>query len=327
MDRFEGHGPRVGRRQRVLPVGSRRRVERVVVRHEVEEADADHEIHGLRREDDRLGPRRCRLRTGGLRARARSEERAVEGRHHQGHGGLPVDDAALGRRDEPHEQHRAVPDGQADRRRGARRGLHDSRREGGRAQPESLERVRRARSGMVPRRQVRLVLQRQVRRVQADHRGAGGAQAAARDRSAKAHALLHAGVVSGFEEAALHGYEPERLGARRREWQAEGRRQRPVDGAAADVGPHVEPRLEMGRVRQPPELALSRDLREQRRDRREETDHRRPRRRHVPGVGRERQVRLVPGLHGLRAAIAVARHDVLRPHRELRPVSRGAEEG
>ena len=44
-----------------------------------------------------------------------------------------------------------------------------------------------------------------------------GLVAAARDHAAEADALLHAVVVARLEEAALHGHEPERVGARRRE--------------------------------------------------------------------------------------------------------------
>ncbi len=46
-----------------------------------------------------------------------------------------------------------------------------------------------------------------------------------------------------------------------------------------------------------------------------------------PGVGRERQVPVVPGVHRLRPALAVARHDLLRPGGDVRAVRRGAEEG
>ena len=109
------------------------------------------------------------------RQRARRE-------HHRGRR-FPVDDAALGRRHEPHDEHRALADRQARRRRSARRDLHDSGREGRRAQPEPLERIGRARSRVVAGRQVRVVLQRQVGRVQAGDRSAGRPRAAARDRA------------------------------------------------------------------------------------------------------------------------------------------------
>ena len=83
-----------------------------------------------------------------------------------------------------------------------------------------------------------------------------GIDAAARDRAAEADALLHAVVVARLEEAALHRHQPERLGAGRRERPGEDRRQRSVDGAAAHAQSDVEPRFEVGRVREPSELAL-----------------------------------------------------------------------
>ena len=45
--------------------------------------------------------------------------------------------------------------------------------------------------------------------------------------------LLHAGVVAGFEEAALHRHQPQRVGDGRRDRAGEDRRQRSVDGAAS----------------------------------------------------------------------------------------------
>ena len=54
----------------------------------------------------------------------------------------------------------AVAHRQARGRRGARRDLHDPRRQGRRAQPDRVERLGRARAGVVARRQVRVVLQR-----------------------------------------------------------------------------------------------------------------------------------------------------------------------
>ena len=58
-------------------------------------------------------------------------------REHHGRGRLPVDDAALGGRDQPHDEHRALAHRQARGRRGARRDLHDPRREGRRPQPDA----------------------------------------------------------------------------------------------------------------------------------------------------------------------------------------------
>ena len=55
---------------------------------------------------------------------------------------LPVDDAAVGGRHEPHDEHRALADRQARRRRGARRDLHDPGREGRRAQPHATRAAR-----------------------------------------------------------------------------------------------------------------------------------------------------------------------------------------
>ena len=46
----------------------------------------------------------------------------------------------------------------------------------------------------------------------------------------------------------------------------------------------------------------------------------------LPGLGRQRQVPVVPRLDQLRPGLAVARHDVVRPRGDLRVVLRGAEE-
>ena len=78
--------------------------------------------------------------------------------------------------------------------------------------------------------------------------------------------------------------------------------------------------------REPAEVALSRDLHQQRRHRRNQAGHRRSGRLRVAGVGRERQVSLVPRVDRFRIAVAVARHDIVRPRGELRAVLRRAEE-
>ena len=152
------------------------------------------------------GAGRRGVRAGRRHPRARPEERAGARREHHGRRRLPLDDAALGGRDQPHDEHGALADRQARRRRGARRDLHDPGREGRRPQPDELERVGRARPGVVAGRQVRLVVQRQVGRVQARDRRAGRPQAAARDRAAVADALLHGVLVARLEEAPLHGH-------------------------------------------------------------------------------------------------------------------------
>jgi hypothetical protein len=179
---------------------------------------------------------------------------------------------------------------------------------------------------MVAGRQVHLVLQRQIGRVQADDRSAGRFDAATRDRAAEPDALLHAVLVSRFEEAPLHGHEPQRVGAGRRERAAEKSRQRSLDGATAHAESRVESGFEMGRVLEPAEVDVPRDLRQQRRDRRDETDHGRPCGRDVPRMGCRRQVSMVPRVHRLRPALAVARHDVVRPQRDVRVVLRRPEE-
>ena len=245
--------------------------------------------------------------------------------HHRGRR-LPVDDAALRGRHQPHDQSRHFGHRQARRGRGARRDLHHPGGEGRHPQHHQLQRLGRAPAGVVARRQVDLVLQRQVGRIQAGDRGAGRHRAAARDRVPEGVVLLHAGVVARFEEAALHRHQPERVGDGHRDRAGEDRRQRSVDGAAAHAGADVESRLEVGRVRLAPQHALSRHRRRQRRDRREDAGHRRPGRCDVSGVGRERQVPVVPRLHRLRPRLAVARHDVVRPAGDVRAVPGGAEE-
>lgn len=59
----------------------------------------------------------------------------------------------------------------------------------------------------------------------------------------------------------------------------------------------------MGGVREPSEFALSRDLRQQCRDRRVETDHGRAGRRCLASLGCERQISLVPRFDGLQQRI------------------------
>ncbi len=72
--------------------------------------------------------------------------------------------------------------------------------------------------------------------------------------------------------------------------------QRSVDGAAAHAASDLESRLEVGRLRQPFELALPCGFRGQRRDWREEAGDRRARGCDVSRVGCQRQVPLVPRL-------------------------------
>ena len=199
-------------------------------------------------------------------------------------------------------EHRAFAHRQAGRRRGARRDLHHPGREGRRPQPDELERRRPSASRRGRRTGMGLVLQRQVGRVQAGPRVAGRPRAAARDRPRQAEALLHAVVVARLEEDSLQRHRSQGLGARRRQRAGEGRRPRSVDGAAADAQSGLEPRLEVGRVCEPAEHALPRDLREQRRDRRDEAGDRWAGRRDVPGLGRQRQVPVVPRVDRLRAA-------------------------
>jgi len=264
LDGFEGRGSRVGAGHRLLHLGSRRRGQRVVLRAEDEAAGAGHDVRRLRRQGARRGSRGRGLRAGGLRPRARPEVGQVARRPDHGGRRFPVDDAALGRRDQPDDQRRPVADGQARGDGGPRRDLHGARREGRRPQPDALQRFCGAPAGVVARRQVRVVLQRQVGGVHADDRGAGRPDPAARDRPREPDLLLHAVLVTRLEEDPLHRHEAERLGARRGHGQGEGGRPRPVDGAAADAAPLLEPRLEVGGVRQPPAVALPGDLRGQR---------------------------------------------------------------
>ena len=128
-----------------------------------------------------------------------------------------------------------------------------------------------------------------VGRVRAGDRIAGRHHAAARDRDQEREALLHAVVVARLEEDPLHRHRLQRVGGRCRHGPAEADRDGSVGRPAARGATVVEPRLEVGRVRGAAQLAVPRDLRRQRRDRREDAGHRWPRRRDVPGVGRERK--------------------------------------
>ncbi len=123
--------------------------------------DAGDEVHRLRCQGDRRRRRRRGVRAGRLHPRTRSKAGQGARREHHRDRRLPVDDAEVGGRDQPHDQHGGVTHRQARGGRGARRDLHHPGREGRRPQPHQLERFGRARSGLVAGRQVRLVLQRQ----------------------------------------------------------------------------------------------------------------------------------------------------------------------
>ena len=232
----------------------------------------------------------------------------------------------MGRRDLEDHEHCAITDGQARGRGGARRDLHHSRREGRHPQHHELRQRGRARARLVARRQVDLLLFRPVGRVRARHRVAGRHHRPARDSDSQREALLHAILVARLEEASLHRYRPHRVGDGHRERPAQGARQRSVGGALTHPQPDMESRFEVGGLRVAPQHALSRHLRRERGDGREEADHRRSRRRDVPGVGSEREVSVVPRVHRFRPEVAVARHDLIRSRGELRPVPRGPEE-
>ncbi len=266
MDRFERHRSGLGRRRGVLHLRSRRRGERLGLRNEREAAASGDEVHRLRREGDRRGWRDGRLRAGRTDSRTRAWLRTHPRDSDHRHRRFPVDDAALGRRHQPDRQYRDLADRQTRRRRSTRRDLHDPDRQGRRAEPDADQRRGGAQPGLVARRQVHLLLQRSIGRIPARARGAGRDDAAARDHAAEADALLHALLVTGFEEAALHRHESQGVGARRRQRPGQGDRQRSVDGARAHAEPGVESGLEVGRVLEPVEVALPRGVRGQRGD-------------------------------------------------------------
>ena len=164
-------------------------------------------------------------------------------------------------------QSRALADGQARRGRSARRDLHDPGREGRRSQPHQLERLGRARSGVVARRQVRLVLQRRVRRVRALHRIAGRPDAAARDQASDEPAHYYTPSWSPDGSRSCSTTRICKL------WvvdvatgQGEGRRQRSVDGADAHDESGVVPGRKVDRVREASQLAVQGDRGRERRD-------------------------------------------------------------
>ena len=306
----------MGRRHGLLPLRSRRRRERLGVRHrskklaqvtkftdfDVKTLDAGagavvFEQAGYIHE---LDPKSGKSQVVNITARRR----------------LSVDDAALGGRHEPHDQHRALADRQARRRRSARRDLHDPGREGRRPQPDELERIGRARAGVVAGRQVRLVLQRQVRRVQAGtSRRRTAWRRRARSRSPKpthyytpswspdSKKLLFTDtnlkvwvldVASG--QAKVVGSDP---------WMVPQRTLNPVwspDSKWVAYASRLNSlyhaifvsNVETGETKQVTDgLADAMSA----------------------GVGRERQVSVVPRVDRLRPAVAVARHDVVRSRR------------
>ncbi len=142
VDRLEGHRSGVGGRVGLLPLGSRRRRQCLGVRAGNQAAHAGHTLHRLRRQIARRWRRRGGLRAGRLRPRTRPRNRQGRGRAHPRGRRLPVDDDALGRRHQPHRQHRSVAHRQAGGRRGPRRDLHRAGRQGRRAQSHGLERRR-----------------------------------------------------------------------------------------------------------------------------------------------------------------------------------------
>ena len=180
------------------------------------------------------------------------------------HGGrrLPVDDAALGGRHQPHDEHRRSrrPASAWWSRRAARSSRSPPRRATCATSRNSSGSAERDpawspdgkwisyfsdKSG-----EYKLVIEAQ-----------DGLDAAARDRVAEADALLHAVVVARLEEAALHRHQPQRVGAGRRDRPGEDRRQRSVDGAAAHAHPSWSPDSKWVAYASAPQLALPRDLR------------------------------------------------------------------
>ena len=96
---------------------------------------------------------------------------------------------------------------------------------------------------------------------------------------------------------------------------------------ARTVESGLESGFEVGGLREAPQLALQGHRRGERGHGRVEADHRRPVGRDVAGLGRERQVSLVPRVDGFRSQVAVARHDVVRPQRDLRSLHGDSAQG
>ena len=143
VDRFEGHRSGLGRRHGLLPLRSRRRRERLGVRREGEEARAGHEVHRLRREDDRRRRRRrsCSSRPATSTSSIRSPA-ATQVVNITATGDFPWMMPRWEDVTEPDDEHRALADRQARRRRSARRDLHDPGREGRRPQPDAIRAAR-----------------------------------------------------------------------------------------------------------------------------------------------------------------------------------------
>ena len=132
-----------------------------------------------------------------------------------------------------------------------------------------VERLGRARAGVVARRQVRLVLQRRQRRVPAGPRGAGRPRRRRARWRCRSRRRYYSPVWSpDSTQAALQRHQPERVGARRRQRRREDPRPRSVDGAAAHAGAVVESRQPLGRLCVPARHAVPRHRRRQRRHRR-----------------------------------------------------------
>ena len=264
VDRFEGHGSGLGRRHGVLHLRSRRRRQRLVVRHASRRSSTqvtkftDFDVKSLD-----AGARRGRVRAGRLHSRARSEDRQDEHVVNiTATGDFPVDDAALGGRHQPHDEHGALADRQA--RRWSKRAARSSRSRRRRATSAtsrnssgSAERdpawspdgkwisyfsdksgeyklVIEAQDGLTPPREIALP---KPTHYYTPSWSPDSKKLLYTDTNLNVWVL---DVASG--QAKIVGNDP---------WMVPTRTLNPV----------VEPGLEVGRVREPPELAVSRDLR------------------------------------------------------------------
>ena len=318
-------GSGVDGRGRLLHVRAGLGRQRVVLRPAHRRRAPAHPPRRLRREVPRRGRRGGRLRAGRLPPRTRPGHRCVAPARHQ--------------RDRRHELVACQVGGGSGRRsarrpplahrqardlRMAGRTLQRARRGRLLAQPDPHPRRRRPSPGVVAGRVAHRLVQRRRRRVRARDRRPGRVEPAP-DRDRRAVLLLPPGVVAGRDAAGLHQHPLPGAGPRPGVGRHRAHRHRPLRPPRALDEPRLVAGLPLARLRPPARQPAARDLRPRHRIGRDAPVHRRHVRRDLAGLGRVRQVPLLPGLHRLRAQHRLAGHDLVRPPGDARTLPRAPQ--
>ncbi len=228
-------------------------------------------------------------------------------------GGRPAGPPA-GRTALPHRQARAL--------RVARRALH---RSGGRrlvAQPDPQPGRRGSQSGLVAGRNTDRLVQRCRRGVRPRRRRAERRKPAPL-RHRRAFLLLPPRMVTRRREAGVHRHPLPRARPGRRLRRGRARRHRPLRASRALDEPRLVARLALDRLRPAPRQPAPGRFRARHRIGGDAPAHRRNRGRDHARVGRLGQAPLLSRIDELRPQHRLARHDVLRPPGDARPL-RGA---